>query len=194
LQAAWNKYGEDMFRFVVVVECPDGADLLAEENKWLREHVGQPYCYNIATDASAPMLGMSGERNPMWGRTFTHTEVAKTKIAAASAARVQTMEERAKRRRSMIGHYVAQETRAKISASLSGDKNPNYGKPRSDEFKAKVSKPVLVISPTGEEAVYPSIIALRNALDLKPTTVNRAVKSKRPITRGPYKGWIFKYA
>ena len=36
LQAAWRKYGEQAFVFVVVEELPDGADLLAAENVWLK--------------------------------------------------------------------------------------------------------------------------------------------------------------
>jgi group I intron endonuclease len=57
MQAAWNKYGEDCFKFEVVeiVECSE--NLLIAEQKWLDEHAGKPYCYNWATDASAPMRG-----------------------------------------------------------------------------------------------------------------------------------------
>jgi group I intron endonuclease len=57
MQAAWNKYGEDCFKFEVVeiIECSE--DLLITEQKWLDEHAGKPYCYNWATDASAPMRG-----------------------------------------------------------------------------------------------------------------------------------------
>lgn len=194
LQAAWNKYGEQAFVFVHVAELDEAADILAEETKWLRQYVGHPDCYNIGTEATAFTTGWSGAKNPMWGRTFSHSPEAKAKIAAASASRVQTLEERNKRSRTMMGHYVAAETRAKISASLSGEKNFNYGKPRSDAFKAKVSKAVEVIDPSGEVTLFPSIVALREALKLKPPTVNRAVKSEKPLTRGPYRGWVFRYA
>ena len=193
LQAAWAKYGEDAFVFVHVLEMEADADILAEETKWLKEHVGKDYCYNLGTEAVAFTTGWAGEKNPMWGRTFTHTEEAKAKIAAASAARVQSVEERAKRKATMLGHVVSKETRAKISATLSGAGNPNYGKPRSDEFKAKVSRAVEAVSPTGEVTPFPSIAVLLATYGLKPPTVNRAVKTERPLTRGPYKGWIFRY-
>lgn len=193
LQAAWAKYGEQAFIFVHVVEMDDGADILTEETKWLREHVGKEYCYNIGTEAVAFTTGWTGDKNPMWGRTFTHTDEAKAKIAAASAVRIQSEGEKIKRRTTMRGHAVSAATRAKISATLSGAGNPNYGKPRSDEFKAKVSKAIEAINPAGEVTLFPSIIALRKALALTPPTVNRAVKSERPLTRGPYKGWIFRY-
>lgn len=57
MQAAWNKYGEDCFKFEIIeiVECSE--NLLTAEQKWLDEHAGKPHCYNWATDASAPMRG-----------------------------------------------------------------------------------------------------------------------------------------
>jgi group I intron endonuclease len=69
MQAAWNKYGEDCFKFEVVeiIECSE--DLLIAEQKWLDEHAGKPYCYNWATDASAPMRGKK------------HTEYSKNKVS-----------------------------------------------------------------------------------------------------------------
>lgn len=190
LQNAWLKYGEQAFVFVVVEELPDGADLLAAENIWLKEHVGKDYCYNIGVDATAPMLGMSGELSPTWGRN--HTDEVKAQIGAASKARVQTEGEKAKRRATMRGKPQPAEVRAKISATLSGEGNPWYGKKRPDHG-AKVSKAVKAISPQGEVLAYASIAALREASDMKPPTINRALKSGKPLARGPYKGWQFKY-
>jgi group I intron endonuclease len=191
LQAAWNKYGESSFVFVVVEELGEDVDLLKAENVWLTEHVGKEYCYNLAQNASAFGLGRVGPLNPMWGKTFSHTGEAKARISAASAARVQTEEEKAKRRKSMKGHFVAPSTKAKISASLSGDKNPHFGKKRGQSFVDKVSHPVTAIAPNGEEFTYPSIKALREGLGLNPPTVNRALKSGKPLSRGPYAGWRF---
>jgi group I intron endonuclease len=90
LQAAWAKYGEAAFVFAMIQEVPETEDLLAAENVWLFEHVGKDYCYNIATDATAPQTGMYGEKNAMWGKTFTHSEDAKRRIGAASKVRVQS--------------------------------------------------------------------------------------------------------
>lgn len=193
LQAAWIKYGESAFAFCVVqlVEDPS-EDLLSVENIWLKKYVGKPYCYNIAPDATAPQLGMSGEKNAMWGKTFIHTESAKLRIGAASKRRIQSQEEREKRKKTMLGHSICTTTRLKISKSLSGANNPNFGKPRSAEFIAKVSRRVVATDPQLRETMYPSILALRTALGVKPSTVNRALKSGLPLTRGPYTGWSFK--
>ena len=128
----------------------------------------------------------------MYGKTFSHTEEAKAKIAAASAARVQTEEEKARRRKSMQGHHISAATKAKISATLSGEGNYWYGKKRPDHG-AKVSRAVQVWDTKGNTETFPSIQALREELSLKPPTVNRALKAGTPISRGPLKGWVFKY-
>jgi group I intron endonuclease len=189
LQAAWEKYGEQAFTFVIVEELPLEADVLAAENVWLKEHVGKDYCYNLATDATAPQLGMSGKKNPMWGKTFSHTEEAKAKIAAASAARVQTEEEKAKRRKSMRGHHIAPSTKAKISATLSGEGNYWYGKKRPDHG-AKVSKAVFAM-PDG--IMFPSLAAALKYYDINMPTLRRALKSGKPISKGKLAGYVFTY-
>jgi group I intron endonuclease len=190
LQAAWLKYGEQAFVFVVVEALPDDADLLAAENVWLKEHVGKDYCYNIGVDATAPHLGMSGPLSPTWGRK--HTEDVKLRIGVASKARVQSEEEKTKRRATMRGKPQSAEVRAKISATLMGEGNFWFGKKRPGHG-AKVSKAVEVRDGKGNFEIFPSIAKLREELDIKPPTVNRALKSGQPLSRGPLKGWSFKY-
>lgn len=187
LQNAWLKYGEQAFVFVVVEELPDDADLLAAENVWLKEHVGKDYCYNLGVDATAPSLGMCGELSPTWGRK--HTEEAKAKIAAASAARVQTEEEKAKRRKSMQGHHISAATKAKISATLSGEGNFWYGKKRPDHA-AKVSKTVFSVR---DGIMFPSLQAALQYYDIKMPTLRRALASGKPISRGKLTGYAFQY-
>ena len=189
LQAAWNKYGEAAFRFVIVEELSENADLVAAEDVWLKEHVGNDYCYNLGTEAVAFTRGWYGDKNSMWGKTFNHTPEAKARIAAASKARVQTEEEKAKRRQSMKGHHVSTATRAKISQTLSGEGNYWYGKKRPDHGE-KVSKTVFVM-PDG--ILFPSISVARQYYGIKPPTINRALKSGKPIKRGKLAGYTFTY-
>jgi group I intron endonuclease len=187
LQAAWVKYGEQAFIFVVVEELPEDADLLAAENIWLKEHAGKDYCYNIGVDATAPMLGVGGEASPTWG--YKHTPENLQKIGTASRARVQSDEEKAKRRETMRGKPQPAEVRAKISAALSGEGNYWYGKKRP-EHGAKVSKAVFVM-PDG--LMFPSLAAVLEKYQIKMPTLRRALVSGKPITRGKLKGYSFKY-
>jgi group I intron endonuclease len=190
LQNAWNKYGEQSFVFVIVESLPEGSDLLAAENLWLKEHVGKDYCYNIGVDATAPMLGMSGKASPTWG--YKHTAKTIAIITNSSTERKHTPDNIEKIRQHFIGKPKSAAVRAKISATLSGEGNYWYGKSRPDHG-AKVSKAVVATQPDGTETVYESILKLRESLGLKPPTVNRAVKSGKPLVRGSFKGWIFKY-
>jgi len=188
LQVAWVKYGEQSFIFVVVEELPNDADLLAAENIWLKEHVGKDYCYNLGVDATAPMAGFGGELSPTWGRKRTPEELA----AQSWTGKKHNPESKAKIREFLLGKPKSAEVRAKISATLSGKGNFWFGKKRPDHG-AKVSRAVLVTDPEGREETFTSIQVLRTTLDLKPPTVNRALKSGKPISRGPLTGWVFKY-
>ena len=191
LQASWNKHGEQAFVFVVVEELSPETDLLAAENVWLKEHVGKEYCYNIGVDATAPSLGMSGELSPTWGRK--HTDEVKAIIAATSTGRVQSAETIKKKVAYLIGKPRSAEVRAKISATLMGEGNYWHGKKRPDHG-AKVSKGVAVTNPSGFTVHFDSITALRKGFDFTATAVNRALKSGKPISRGPRKGYVIKYS
>lgn len=191
LQASWNKHGEAAFVFAIVEEVQDKELLLEVENRWLKEHVGKEYCYNIGVDATAPMLGMSGEASPTWG--YKHTPEALAIITSASTGRKHSPEDIEKIRQHWIGKPKSASTRAKISATLSGEGNYWYGKKRP-EFAVKVSKPIRATKPDGSVVTYASIVSLRQDLGLKPPTVNRALKSGKALTRGPFTGWRFEYA
>jgi group I intron endonuclease len=190
LQAAWVKYGEQAFIFVIVEDLPNDADLLMAENIWLKEHVGKDYCYNLGVDATAPMLGMSGELSPTWG--YEHTQESLNKISATSKGRLHKPESKEKIRQHLIGKPKSAAVRAKISATLSGDGNFWHGKQRPDHG-AKVSKAIEVYKDDALLKVYDSIKALRDELKLKPPTVNRALKSGIKIVRGNFVGYSFKY-
>jgi group I intron endonuclease len=189
LQNAWNKYGETSFVFAVVEEVQDKALLLEVENRWLKEHVGKDYCYNIGVDATAPTLGWSGELSPTWGRKRTPEELA----AQNWSGRKHSPASKEKIRQHLLGKPKSAAVRAKISATLAGQGNFWYGKKRPDHG-SKVSKPIKAFKPDGTTVTYESIQALRLDLGLKPPTINRALKSGKVLTRGPFIGWRFEYA
>jgi group I intron endonuclease len=157
---------------------------------------------------------VSGENHPNWGKQLPestrlkikeanlnnpwkggkHTPEAIAKIAAASRGRPVSEETRAKRSAALKGREIPLDQRLRISKTLSGAGNFWYGKERPDSFKEKIRKAVEATAPDGMVSQYESIQALREALGLKPPTVNRALKSGEALARGPYKGWMFKYA
>lgn len=118
LQAAWNKYGEDQFRFVIVETVPNTDLLLDREQVRLTEHY--PHVYNIGRHAARPFLGV--KRSPMTevhrqrliaahvGRLAPHTPAQREKIIAANKRRT--------------GTHHTDAAKAKISAVQMGRKRP----------------------------------------------------------------------
>jgi group I intron endonuclease len=190
LQNAWNLYGEEIFEFIIVELVESREDLYVAEDKWLSDHVGKQYCYNLGMAAISPMLGLCGPLSPTYG--YKHTQEAKAKISEAGKGRVISAETRAKRSVKLKGRIISQKQREQISATLSGEGNFWYGKKRPDHG-AKVSKPIEVYKDGVLQKTFDSIQALRIELDLKPTTVNRALKSGNPISKGKMAGYSFKY-
>lgn len=177
---------------------------------------GTPMYGRTQTDEARAKISAatSGENNANWGipvpperreriaasnKAFPHTEArhtpeTKAKIGEAGRGRPQSLQTRAKRSTTLQGHEISTLTRLKISQSLQGEGNFWYGKKRGAEFSAKVSRPIIATNPAGLEFRYDSITYLRRILELSPPTVNRALKSGEPLTRGPRSGWSFRYA
>lgn len=162
LQASWNKYGEDCFKFEII-ETVESEDLLWDaENRWLEENFGKPHCYNAGRSADAPMRGRTGELSPnykrVWGQEFKdkvaigikavydadpsshprlgkqHTEETKAKISA----RVQQAVAEGRG-----GAFIpSEETRKKMSESLKGNQNA-LGYKRSDAEREAIRQRTL---------------------------------------------------
>lgn len=157
--------------------------------------------------------GLTGDKNPNWGKAVPeerrqrirasnlanpnrhrkHTPEAIVKIAAAGRGRPKSEETRAKLSVALKGREISLDQRLRISKTLSGPGNFWYGKERPDSFKEKIRKAVVAVAPSGVTTRYVSIQDLRATLGLTPTTVNRALKSGSPLSRGPFKGWAFRY-
>ena len=160
LQAAFAKYGEEVFEFSVLEYVKDISQLISREQHYLDTLHPK---YNIAQIAGSPMLGrhFSAEhRRKLSLAKMGHPVSTETraKIAAAWSperrrkygmamtgeqnpmyGKHPSKETRAKRSSALMGHLTGDETRAKISAAMSGKRNPNYGKQASVETRAKMS-------------------------------------------------------
>jgi group I intron endonuclease len=93
------------------------------------------------------------------------------------------------------GRKVSEAGRAKIAAAAAAGSYSHWeGRQHTEEAKAKMSRSIIATNPAGLEFTYPSITKLREVLELKPPTVNRALKAGKPLAAGPRAGWSFRYA
>ncbi len=133
LQAAWNKYGEEKFDFRVVEEVPDAVSLQGVEDRWLKEHVGQTYCYNTGHSSAAPWRNAPAYKTPNFGKTVS--EEQRQQIS-------QTLKDFYAQdyfNHPRVGKQHTEETKAKISvAKMANPVAPWEGRQRSEETKAKI--------------------------------------------------------
>lgn len=233
LQAAWNKYGEDCFRFEVVEEF-DAVELLRPaEDRWLAEFVGKECCYNKSLYSDTPMRGIRTEDHPCFGKPVTeesraaisaslkafyaadptnhprlgipHSEEAKAKIKAKIQAAIAEgrggkfipsaetrlrMSQAMKGNQNATGHIRTEEHCRKLAEANKGNKHW-LGRHHTAETKAKMSKRVLEVTTNTE---FPSLTATLEHYGFNMPTLCRALKSGKPLTKGPLKGLQFKYA
>lgn len=127
LQASWNLYGEDNFRFYVLEECSEDK-LDDREIYYISELmvIDEQFGYNIEPG----------------GSKHKHlSEKTKSKISVALTGRKLSLEHVEKIASSNRGLKRSEESRKKMSTShadVSGENNPNYGKHMSDETKQKI--------------------------------------------------------
>jgi group I intron endonuclease len=232
LQAAWNKYGEAKFDFVVIEEVPDLLNLQEIEDRYLKEHVGKPYCYNSGYRSDAPWRDAPAEATPNYGRAMgdpqkqkistslkefyaedyfnhprvgvAHTAEAKAKISASKLAnpvkpwlgKTRDEETRKKIGDSQRGikkapRTISEEGKAKIRAAAEAGHYSHWeGRKHTAESKAKMSKTVFVM-PDG--ILFPSLTAVLSYYGLKMPTLNRALKSGKPLSKGRLAGYTFSY-
>lgn len=200
LQAAWNKYGADMFVFEIVEQVAEDRTAFDIENTYLMKCVGEPDCYNINTDAYVPRLGIP------------HTEASKAKVSVSRKGKAagakhyrygQTVSEEVRKKigdaqrgkPKAAGRKVSEEGKAKIRAAAEAGSYSHWkGRKHTNESKQKMSRPIMAITDFGAQIHALSITHMRIATGLKAPTINRALKSGQPLSKGPKKGWVFRYA
>lgn len=200
LQAAWNKYGADMFVFEVLEEVPEGRSAFDIENTYLMRCVGQPDCYNVNTDAIGMRTGIkmseqskkqlsqnrkgkhAGQNHYRYGQVLT--DEVKKKIGDTQRGKPKKE-----------GRRLSEEGRAKVRANIEAGRSHKHwlGRKHTDEAKRKMRKRVRAWGPDGMMIEYGSLTATLEAFQFKMPTLRRALKSGKPLTRGPQKGWRFEY-
>jgi group I intron endonuclease len=147
LQKAYNEYGEENFKFEIILIC-ERTELTYYEQKLVdlynpdynicKECVDSTLGFRHTEESKALMSkiktgkkfsdetrkkisdGNKGEKNGMFGHKFSDEEILK-------------MSETRK------GRKISEEGRKNISEAKKGDKNPNYQKTPSEETRAKMS-------------------------------------------------------
>lgn len=195
LQASWTKHGEDVFKFEILQRVPP-EELRTVERNMLVPLLNHPMCCNMHDETYV---------FPRTGRV--HSEEAKAKISAKVQAALAEgrggkfipseetrarMSESLKGNQNAKGHVRTEEHRRKLSEAVKGNQNW-LGRTHSAESRLKMGRAVVAVSPDGVEHTYGTITRLREALDLTPTTVHRALESGGRLVKGRYAGWSFYY-
>lgn len=177
LQAAWNKYGESKFDFVVVEEVAQHISLQEVEDRYLKEHVGKPYCYNLGYSSEAPWRNAPAHKTPNFGRAM------KSEQKAQISATLKEFYAADYFNHPRVGKTHSEETKAKISASKKANPYSYWqGKERSEETKAKIREAQKGIAKPGRKYTEAGLAKVRevmrqNAREQKTADFN-AVKAK----------------
>lgn len=198
LQASWDKHGEEMFVFEVVEQIPEGEDQLVWEDKWLRECVGKPDCYNVNTLATAPRLGIVlsdvAKENISEGRKGKHAGEEHYRYGQTVSKEVrQKIGDTQRGKPKGPGRKVSEAGRAKIRANIEAGRSHMHwvGKKHTEEAKEKMRKKVLEQT-SGQ--IFDSLTAVLTHYQMTMPTLRRALVSGKPITKGKFVGLVFVYA
>ena len=137
LQRAWNKYGEDVFEFRVLLYCDPIKEILVDEFE--QRAIDQKSEYNICKVAGSN-LGM---------KFGPPSEEHIAKLREASTGKRHSKKTLAKMSKAQKGRKISKETRAKISTAKTGVKmsaeacanmsKANKGRKHTAEAKANMS-------------------------------------------------------
>jgi len=127
LQSAWNKYGEENFRFYVIEYVKNPNDLLKLEQMWIDASncCNRDRGYNISPTAGNS-LGLKC------------SEATKAKINNSLTGKQLSEETKAKMSVVRKGRPKSEETKKKMSIAMKGKKNA-LGYKHSDEHNQKIS-------------------------------------------------------
>jgi len=165
LQRSYNNHKKECFEFGVIENIDDEKDLISREQYWIDFFDSYNNGYNVCPNAGNS-LGrkateeekkkakerMSGEKNPMYGKT--HTDEVKKRLSEIHTGLEVTQEFREKmseitsgENNGMYGKNHTEETKKKqreIKIGLyEGENNPNYGNKWSKEARKKMSENVI---------------------------------------------------
>ena len=137
LQRAWNKYGENMFEYSILILCSE-KDTLLHEQQFLDDIKPE---YNIATNATASLLGakLSEEHKQKIGQKnkgHIMSEEQKHKLSEAHKGKKWSAEQHAK----MDGRMPTTRGLKHTAEQNERNRQTHLGKKLTDETKQKISE------------------------------------------------------
>ncbi len=138
----------------------------------------------------------------------THSAETKAKISAAKklnpvapwAGKERSAETKAKISAAQLGkpkaagRKISSEGMERIRAAAeAGNYSHWQGRKHTEASKAKLRKEVVATDPAGKEHIFASLTEALQTLGLLMPTLNRALKSGKPLSKGPRKEWAFRY-
>jgi group I intron endonuclease len=200
LQAAWNKYGEEMFVFEVIEEIAPDRIAFDIENTYLHKVVGQEDCYNVNTDAVGMRTGIKltdetkqristsrkgkhgGEEHYRYGQTVS--EEVRQKIGDTQRGKPKGP-----------GRKVSEAGKAKIRAAAEAGHYSHWkGRTHTEEAKSKLRRPIYATLPDGTRRDFAGTALAGAELGVPYQMLVRAMKAQKPIAKGKLAGWLFCYA
>ena len=186
--APWRGiYGEAHFNFGKTM----AEDQKAQISKALKEFYAEDYfnhprvgkVHSEETKAKISAAKLANPVKPWLGKE--RSEETKAKISAAQAGKPK-----------VPGRKVSEEGRAKIRSNIEAGRSHKHwlGRNHSEESRLKMSKRVLAVHADGRSMEFNSLTETLQFFGMKMPTLNRALKSGNPVTKGEHKGWQFHYA
>jgi len=140
LQSSYNKYGEENFKFRILLYCEPFE--LTRHEQFFVDYYTPKLLYNVRLECVNSNQGITfpeetkkkmseahnGKNNPMYGKH--HSEKARERISEAKRGENHPM----------YGKHHSKEAKEKISKANNGENNPMYGKHLSKETKRKLSE------------------------------------------------------
>lgn len=186
--APWRGvYGPDHFNFGKAMASDQKQQISnALKAYYAEDYFNHPRVGKTHSDETKAKISAAKLANPAkpW-RGKERSDETKAKISAAQAGKPKAP-----------GRKVSEEGRAKIRANIEAGRSHTHwlGRTHSEESRLKMSKRVLAVHEDGRSMEFKSLTETLQFFGMKMPTLNRALKSGTPITRGDHKGWQFKYA
>lgn len=149
LQAAWNKYGENVFEFRILEECSKEV-LIPREDYWMAFHrsLDRRYGYNMQTATCGYKVEEIGRKVAVANRGKIPSPEARQRMREAQLRIWATIPDREKRlkglremaeRRKSHNYIFPEAVKRKIAKTLMGNIPWNKGIPMRGESKKKLS-------------------------------------------------------